>query len=176
MQIEALPIPSSSRRQEVMERLFTDLQVARLNQLYYRARAKRLKRAIMLANVIAALSASAAFTQLLRNSGNSLPLQILVLIAAVSAAIVPVLSLEDKYSALEKAALGHTIAYDRIWSLLRDLKLNEIDDAHEAREREINAVRDALSALDEDPHNALRRTCWEEVERELPADKAWTIV
>ena len=176
MQIEIIPSASSLRRQEVMARLFTDLQIARFNQLYYQARAKSTKRAIMASNILAALSASVAFTQLLRNSGTLLPLQILTLVAAISAAVVPVLSLEDKYSALERAALGHTIAKDRIWALLRDLKLNEIDEGHEAREREINAFRDALSALDEDPHNSLRRKCWEEVERELPADKAWTIV
>jgi tRNA A-37 threonylcarbamoyl transferase component Bud32 len=86
------------------------------------------------------------------------------------------LGLEEKYSQFERAALGHTIAKDRIWCLLRDLKLSDIEDSHEAREREINAFRDALSALDEEPHDSVKRACWEEVERELPSDKAWTII
>jgi hypothetical protein len=169
-------INSGSRRAEIMERLFTDLQVARFNQLYYQARAKSVKRLITAANVIAALAASAAFTGLLRQGGTAWLLQLLMVVAALFAAINPVLGLEDKYSGLERAGLGHAIARDRIWNLLRDLKLSELDDAHEAREREINAFRDALSALDEEPHDSVRRSCWDEVERELPADKAWTLI
>jgi hypothetical protein len=37
--VESLGV-SGLRRQEVMERLFTDLQVERLNELYYQVRAK----------------------------------------------------------------------------------------------------------------------------------------
>lgn len=177
MQTEVEPLDASgSRRQEVMERLFTDLQVERFNQLYYQTRAKTLKHLIKSLHVIAVLSASAAFTELLRNSGALWLLQGLMIVAAISAAIGPVLGLEDKYSRLEQAALGHAIAKDRMWSLLRDLKLSDIEDAHEAREREIGDFRAALSALDEKSHDSVRRSCWEEVERELPADKAWTIV
>ncbi len=66
---ETTLIPSFSRRQEVMERLFNDLQTARFNQLYYQARAKTLRRLIKWANVVAALSASAAFTGLSRDGG-----------------------------------------------------------------------------------------------------------
>jgi len=177
MQTEAKSLTASrSRRQEVMERLFTDLQAARFNQLYYQARATTVRRLIKWANVIAALSASAAFTGLLRGGGTGWLLQTLMIVAAISAAVGPVLGLEDKYSQLERASLGHAIAKDRIWCLLRDLKLSDIDESHEAREREINAFRDALSALDEEPHDSIRRSCWEEVERELPSDKAWTII
>lgn len=167
-----------SRRQEVMERLFTDLQVERFNQLYYQTRAKTTKALITFANVIAVLAASAAFTGLLKggNGISQFVLQVLMVIAAISAAIVPVLGLESKFSQLERAALGHAIAKDRLWSLLRDLKLSDIDDSHEVREKEITAFRDALSALDEEPHDAVRRSCWEEVKRELPAEKAWTII
>ena len=169
---------SISRRDEVMQRLFTDLQVERFNQLYYQKRAKTTKFRITSANVIAAIAASAAFTGLLK-SGPGLSLLVfqgLMLVAAISAAIGPVLGLEEKYAQLERAVLGHAILKDRVWCLLRDLKLSEIDDSHEAREREIAAFRDALSALDEEPHDSVRRDCWEEVERELPADRAWTIV
>ena len=176
MQVIQAETNSGSRRDEVMERLFTDLQVARFNQLYYQARAKSVKRMITGANIIAALAASAAFTGLLREVGTAWLLQLLMLLAAIFAAIGPVLGLEDRYSRLERAGLGHAIAKDRIWSLLRDLKLSELDETHEAREREINAFRDALSALDEDPHDSVRRSCWEKVEQELPADKAWTII
>jgi hypothetical protein len=130
---------------------------------------------ITAANVLAALAASAAFTGLLRELG-TVWLQSLMALAAIFAAIGPVLGLEDKYSRLERAGLGHAIAKDRIWSLLRDLKVSELDETHEAREREINAFRDAFSALDEEPHDSVRRSCWEKVEQELPADKAWTIV
>jgi hypothetical protein len=176
MQLMPLETNLGPRRAELMERLFTDLQVSRFNQLYYQTRAKSVKRLITSANIIAALAASVAFTSLLRAGGTDWLLQPLMVLAAIFAAISPVLGLEDKYSRLERAGLGHAIAKDRIWSLLRDLKLSEIDDTHEARAHEINAFRDALSALDEEPHDSVRRSCWEEVERELPAEKAWTII
>lgn len=161
-----------------MERLFTDLQVERFNQLYYQRRARTIKAFITLSNVIAALAASAALTGLLKGGNAVLPivLQILMGVAAISAAVSPVLGLEARFSQLERAALGHGIARDRIWSLLRDLKLSDLEESHEAREREIAAFRDVLSALDEEPHDSVRKSCWEEVERELPADKAWTII
>jgi hypothetical protein len=167
-----------SYRAEVMERLFMDLQVEQFNQLYYRTRAHTTRRVITTMNVIAALTASAAFTGLLKNStgGWLIVFQALIAVAAISAAVGPVLGLESKFSTLEQAALGHGIARDRLWSLLRDLKLSEIDESHEAREREICAFRDALSALDEQPHDSVKRSCWEVVERELPAEKSWTIV
>ncbi len=169
---------SISRREEVMQRLFTDLQVERFNQLYYQKRAKTIKGLITSANVVAAVAASAALTGLLKNGQGVwiVVFQVLMAVAAISAAIGPVLGLEEKYSQLEKAALGHTIVKDRIWCLLRDLKLSDIGDGHEARESEIGAFRDALSALDEEPHNTVRLRCWEEVEREFPAERAWTIV
>jgi hypothetical protein len=168
----------TSRRQEVMERLFTDLQVERFNQLYYQKRAKSTKTFITFANVVAVLAASAAFTGLLKggNGVSQFVLQGLMIIAAISAAVVPVLGIESKFSQLERAALGHAIAKDRLWSLLRDLKISEIDESHEAREKEIGAFRDALSVLDEEPHDNVRRSCWDEVKRELPAEKAWTII
>lgn len=96
--------------------------------------------------------------------------------AALCAAVGPVLGLEEKSSRLDQAALGHAIAKDRIWSLLRDLKLSDINDTHEARGAEITALGDALTALDEESHDSLRRSCWEETQRELPAEKAWTII
>jgi hypothetical protein len=173
MQSEAV---SLHRRDEVMQRLFADLQVERFNQLYYQKRSESVKRWIICANVIAALAASVALTGLLKGVGGGWLLQTLMGTAAVSAAIGPVLGLETKYSALERAALGHGIAKDRLRGLLRDLKLSEISEGHEAREAEICAFRDALGALDEAPHDSVRRSCWEEVERELPADKAWTII
>ena len=165
-------------RVEVMERLFTDLQVERFNQLYYQKRAKRVKRLITLANAIAALSASGALIGLLTTGPGVLPTlwKVLVGIAAISAAVSPLLELDTKFSRLEQAALGHTIAKDRLWQLLRDLKISEIEETHKAREAEIGAFRDALGALDEDPHDSVRRSCWEEVEREFPAEKAWTIL
>jgi len=173
----ALELTSAgARRQEIMERLFTDLQVERFNQLYYQSRADSAKFWITVTNVTAALAASAAFTGLLKSSGHAGLLTALTAIAAVSAAVSPVLGLEDKYSRLERAAMGHTIAKDRIWALLRDLKVSELDESHEARENEISAFRDSLSTLDGKPRDSLRRKCWETVEAELPADKAWTII
>jgi hypothetical protein len=161
-----------------MEHLFTDLQVARFNQLSYQTMADRQKRFIKMTNIVAAVAASAAFAGLLRNGGGAglLVFQILMAIAAVSAAVSPVLGLEDKYSQFSRAAMGHAIAKDRIWALLRHLKLSDFYESHAAREREINAFRDALVVLDERANRSVKKASWEQVERELPAEKAWTII
>src|ERR1700735_5672235 len=134
--------PSESRRDEIMERLFTDLQVAYFNQLYYQSRAKSVKRMIRWANVVAALSASVALTTLLKDAGAVGFLVGLMVLAAISAAVAPVLGLEDKYAQLEKAALGHTIVKDRLRGLLRDLKLSDLNESFEAREHEIASFCD----------------------------------
>jgi hypothetical protein len=177
LEIES-PNASRSRRDEIMERLFGDFQVAYFNQLYYQSRAKSVKRMIRWANVIAAVSASVAVTTLLKDAGAVGFLVVLTVLSAVSAAVAPVLGLEDKYSQLQQAGLGYTIVKDRLCGLLRDLKMSELDDSHEAREREIAAFRDALGPLDlnEEPHASLMQSCWEKVERELPAEKAWSII
>jgi|SRR5208282_418908 len=169
---------SAPLREELMERLFMDMKVERFNELYYQIRAKTTKHLITSANIVAALAASTALTGMLRNGpGASLiAFQLLMAVAAVSAAVGPLMGLESSYARLEKAALGHQIARGRLWSLLRDLKLSDLDGSHEARANEIGAFLDALSALDEAPRERVRRSCWEKVEREYPAEKAWTII
>lgn len=176
--MESTNVVAQSRREEVMERLFIDLQRERFNQLNYQTRSSSVKRMSTWSNVIAALAASAALTGLLTGAGGIGPrvMQVLVGLAAISAAIGPVLGLENKASQLERAALGHAIVKDRLWSLLRDLKLSDIDDTHEARIGEIAAFSDALTALDEEPHESVKRSCWATVERELPAEQAWSII
>jgi ABC-type multidrug transport system fused ATPase/permease subunit len=174
----AIAVEPASQRQEVMERLFTDLQRERLNVLYYQARAAAVRRWIIRANIVAALAASTALGTILKSSAGAgaAVLWVLTGLAAVSAAIVPILSLADKYARLEQAARGHTLAYERLFSLLRDLKLSEVGEAHIAREKEIEALRESLSALDEKTHERLLRSCWARVEKEIPAENAWTII
>lgn len=177
MQTESMN-PPPTLRSEVMEHLFTDLQISRFNQLYYQTMADRQKRFIKASNIVAALAASAALAGLLRDRGGAglLVFQILMGIAAVSAAVSPILGLEDKYPQFSRAAMGHAIAKDRIWALLRDLKVSDFDETHAAREREINAFRDALVVLDERANRSVKESCWSQVERELPAEKAWSII
>ncbi len=174
-QTVAEPIP---RRDEVMQGLFADLQIARFNELYYRRRANTTKHLITFANIIAPLAASAALAGILENGPGigAVALRIVMGVAAITAAVAPGLGLEAKYAQFEKAALGHEIVRTRLGSLLRDLKLSELGDDHEARAKEIDMFRESLLALDEAPHESVSRSCWEQVEREFPADKAWTII
>src|ERR1700687_4949548 len=117
-----------------MTRLFRELQIARFNQLYYQKRACWYRRLATGANVVAALAASAVLARLL--AGDKLfgwgPIvwQALTGIAAVSAAIGPILGFDGKASQMEKAALGHSILLDRLHQLLRDLKLSDLEQLH----------------------------------------------
>lgn len=168
---------TGERRTEVMTRLFTAYQVERFNELYYQKRASQVRKQAMWAKVASALAASAALTSLLAGSplGTTI-LQLLTAIAAISAAIGPLLGWDSKVSQLERAMLGHAIAKDRLRNLLRDLKLSELTEAHQAREAEIVALRDALTAFDEPPNQSVRDTCWKQVEKDLPSDQAWSLI
>ena len=165
-----------------MARLFGDLQTARFNELYYQKRAAFFRKWAKRANVVSALAASLVLANLLIGPGNPLfglgPLiwQTLTGLAALSAAIGPVLGLWDKASQMDKAALGHSIVKERIRQLLVELKLSDLQDSHLGRDQEIDAVRSALAPLDEPPSEKLRETCWEKTLEELPSDKAWSVV
>ena len=76
--------------------------------------------------------------------------------AAITAALGPVLGLEAKAVQFEKAAMGHCIVRERILRLLNDLKISDLDESHEARDREVDAFRTALSALDEPAHERVK--------------------
>ena len=164
-----------------MTRLFRELQIARFNELYYPRRADWFRRLATTANIISALAASAVLASLL--AGNSklfgwgpIVWQLLTGIAAASAAIGPVLGLDVRASQMDKAALGHSIVRDRLHRLLSDLKTSSLDESHVARDREIDAFRSALAALDEVPSEKLREECWKRTLEEYPPEKAWTLV
>ncbi len=171
---------NESRRGELMSRLFRQLQEVRFNELYYQTRSSWLRHWSITSNIVAALSASAALAGLLKNNDpmgwGPIVWQGLTLLAALSAAIGPVLGWENRAARLEKAALGYSIVRDRIRRLLHDLKLSELDESHLAREMEIEGFRGALAALDEPPSERTRRKCWDRTLEELPSDKAWTLV
>ncbi|MBA3975389.1 MAG: hypothetical protein C0504_14385 [Candidatus Solibacter sp.] len=178
MQATANPA-SSDYRDIIMAQLFSDLQIARFNELYYQKRAQWHRRLSASANVISALASSAVVTALLRDSVFGwFPLLwlILAMLAAVCAAVVPILQLDTKASQLDKAAFGHAIVRDRIHKLLRDLKLSELDDVHLGRKAEIDSLRTTLGALDEPPHSSVINSCWDQVLHEYPSDQAWTVV
>jgi hypothetical protein len=165
-----------------MTRLFFDLQIARFNELYYQKRSAFFRKWAKRANVVSALAASLVLANLLTGPGTPLlglgPLvwQILTGMAALSAAVGPVLGLWDKASQMDRAALGHSIVKDRIRRLLVELKLSDLQDSHLDRDREIDAVRSALSPLDEPPSEKLREICWEKTLEEFPSEKAWLMV
>jgi hypothetical protein len=167
-----------SRRGELMTRLFLELQIARFNELYYQRRSRWMRRWAVGANIVAAISASAVLASLLKDGFGYGPAlwQVLTGIAALSAAIGPTLGWETQASQLEKAALGHSILRERIRRLLNDLKLSSLDASHEARDEEIDAVRLALTPLDEPPHERLKEKCWRQTLREFPSEQAWTLV
>lgn len=95
-------------RDQVMVRLFSALQVARFNVIYYQRRSAFLRQWSRFANIVAALSASGAVIAILKQDVSGIGLTFLVAIAAVFAAVGPVLGLEWKASQLEKAAFGHS--------------------------------------------------------------------
>jgi len=171
---------NESQRGELMTRLFRQLQEVRFNELYYQTRSSVLRRWSIGSNIVAALSASLALAGLLKEGDlwgwGSAAWKILTLLAALSAAIGPVLGWEHRAAQLEKAALGYSIVRDRIRLLLQDLKLSDLNDEHLAREQEIEGFRCALAALDEPASEATKRRCWNRTLEELPSDKAWTIV
>lgn len=112
-------------------RLFRELQVARFNELYYQRRSDWFRRLATAANVISAVAASAALASLLAANGQlfgwgPIVWQVLTGIAAISAAVGPVLGLDVKASQMEKAALGHSILRDRLYRLLGDLKVSDL--------------------------------------------------
>lgn len=133
------------------------------------------------ANIVAAIAASAVLAHLLQESGSLFGLGpkvwlLLTGIAALSAAVGPVLGLESKATQLEKAAFGHGVIRGRIHALLNDLKLAELDEAHIARSKEIEALRTALVAFDEKAAERVKKECWDQTLRELPSESAWTLV
>ncbi len=178
----ASPPLQESRRAEIMTRLFKDLQIARFNELYYQKRSASLRNWTKGANIVSSLAASLVLGSLLTGPGSPLlgfgPIawQILTLLAALSAAASPALGLSEKASQMERAALGHSIIKERIRRLLSDLKVSELKDSHVGRDEEINAMRLALSPLDELPSMKLREKCWERTLEEIPSEKAWSII
>ncbi len=165
-----------------MTRLFGELQTARFNELYYQQRSAFFKKWARRASILSALAASFVLANLLTGPGNQLfgfgPLiwQLLTLMATLAAAVGPVLGLGEKAAQMDKAALGHALVKDRVRRLLTDLKLSDLDDSHVARDREIDAIRSALSALDEPPSEKVREACWEKTLAEFPSDKAWLLI
>jgi hypothetical protein len=172
------PPVRQNQREELMVRLFGDLQRARFNELYYQSRAASMQGWARALNMVAALAASGAFITLLMQSSPYGPLvaKTLAGVAVAIGVIRPFLDLESKQVCFEKAALGHSVARNRLAELLRDLKLKDLDDTHRARAGEIDAWKLALSALDEPPHKKTREAAWNTMLLELPADKAWDIV
>jgi hypothetical protein len=170
--------PVDARRDEIMYCLFADLQKARFNELYYRNRAASLRRWSNLSSIISALTASSVLAGMLKEGtvGASVIWMLLTLAAVVTAAANPVLQWNTRAARLEQAALGHGLIHNRVHELLRDLKLSELNESHEARMREINAFGDGLAALDEKPVQRVINKCWEQALREYPADQAWTAV
>lgn len=175
------PIRQESRRGELMTRLFHDLQIARFNELYYQRRAAWMRFLSTSANIVSAVAASAVLAHLLKE-GDSLfgfgPVawQLLTGLAALSAAVGPVLGLDGKAIQLDKAAFGHGVIRGRIHALLNDLKMAELDETHIARSKEIEALRTALSALDEPGSERVKERCWDQTLREIPSESAWTLV
>jgi hypothetical protein len=173
------PIQQESRRGEVMTRLFGDLQIARFNELYYQRRASWMRTLATGANIVSAVAASAVLTHLLTSGGSALGLamwQAITGAAAVFATVGPVLGLTGKVNQLDKAAFGHCVVRGRIQALLTDLKTSDLDDTHIVRSKEIEALRTALSALDERARERVKMQCWDQTLREFPSESAWALV
>lgn len=163
-----------------MMRWFSDLQTARLNEIYYQRRAAAVRRLSWRCNVAASIAASSAVAGGLAAfpiPGIKWILAGLALVAALLAAVVPVMGLEDEASRLEKAAMGWSLVFSRLRRLLGDLKGSELSPEHLGREAELDALRLFVYALDQQPSDTpLVKTSWDQVLRELPSEQAWTLV
>ena len=177
MSTAILPPLPQTQREELMTRLFSDLQIARFNEVYYQKRATTMRRFSNGANIVAAISSSAVLVGLFSTVPfGVLALKLMTGVAALTAAIGPVLNWSSSASQFEKAALGHGIIRDRLRSILNDLKLNDLEDSHLARRTEISSFSSALTALDEPARDSLRESAWKQVMEELPSERAWDLV
>jgi hypothetical protein len=170
--------PVETYRGVVMTRLFSALQHARFNELYYRKRASMLRKFSTSANLLSALAASTVLTGLLKEGAFGVSPVLwpaLTALAAIGAAVAPVMHWDSKASQLETAAFCHGLVRDRLHQLLRELRLTEIHYGHMDREAEILAFQTGLAALDENPSDHLISKCWDQTLRELPSDQAWVI-
>ena len=169
---------TQSRRDLLLSRLFTELQIVRFNEIYYHKRAATMHRLSLGSNILATVASSTALFGLLSGFPiGALAWKILTAVAAISAVLGPVFQLEPKAAQFEKAALGHSIVRDRMKRLIQDLKMSPLEETHVARNDEITALRDALAALDEPPGaTRLKEQVWKQVLEEYPSDQAWSIL
>jgi hypothetical protein len=178
---QALPT-ERSRRDELMARLFSNLQIARYNELYYSRKSATMRQFSTWSGIISALTASAVLVGMLKDgsaAGSKFAFvvwQFLTGVAAVSAAIRPILGFDSKAIQFDKAAMGHGIVKERLRRLLNSLKLSDLDDSHLVREEEIESFRMALSALDDAGDDDLKEKCWKKTLTELPSEQAWNLV
>ena len=179
MSIVAMPPALDSLRDEMLVRLFRDLQVARYNEVYYHMMASSKRRSARNIKILSAIASSAALLGMLK----AIPMigelfsAILVAAAAGAGAIGPILGLDAKATQYEKATMGHAIVRERIKCLLGDLKVKQsFDEACEARMREIGSVTSVLMALDDASTATVKEKAWKQTLEEYPSESAWTIV
>ena len=170
----------NKRREVLMISLFSDLQSARMNYLYYQRRSDRSRKFALCANVVSALAGSAVLAGLVSNNipGGATAWLGVTGLSVVAAAVGPVFGWEKSAEKQAKAAFGFSLVHDRIKGLLRDLKLSELTSDHEARSIEITKLREALSALeDEAPDtSALQKSLDEACESYPSNEKAWNAI
>ena len=160
-------------------RLFNEMQVARFNVIYYQTRASRMRQYSTWSNVLATVTSSVAFVGLFSASTDlgTNALKGLTAFAAIAALLGPVLHWDSKGSQFDRAALGHSIIMDRLRLLLSDLKVSDaVEPQHQSRIAEIEALRGALTALDEPGKNRVKLKAWKQAEEELPTSHAWDLV
>jgi hypothetical protein len=171
------------RRAQFMMRLFSDLQTARYNELYYQKRADSMRCWVLRMNMFSALASAGALVTIIGAMPETLGFKpgpfiagCLTVGAAICAAIGPVLGLESKATQLEKAGFGYCVVRSRLKRLLNTLQLEDLESSHIARDEEITAFREALSALDEAGVEKVKGDAWKQTLSELPSDSAWSAI
>lgn len=175
MSTESVVQEVEDRRTVVMYKVLQDLQEAHYNRLYALTRSSRVRFQMKCCNMVAALAASAALAGLFSSAGGMwlFVWKGLTGVAAVLAAVGPVLGWDAYAAQMEKSAMGHSMLADRFRVLLSDLRLSPLDDSHEARLRDLYELRNAMSSLDEAPDEATQAQCWRKTLEQIPSEGAW---
>lgn len=166
------------RRAEVMCGLFNELQIARFNYLYNQELADRYAKLSKWSRIVSALAASAILAGMLsQDSIGAWLWKGLTALAAVTAALSPILGWDRKAYAFEKAGFAYKLIHDRVKTLLQDMKLSQLTTDHEARKAEIVAIQNSLSLLEnESPRKDLIESSWARATQEYPSEDAWAAI
>jgi len=148
-----------------------------MNARYYARRLHAFKIGNLVADVVVALTASAAFVGLVvwRSDEGTWLLATLVATSAIISALRPVLRVSDTIDRYSKLHYGYLELFYRIESLVSEMRsVERIDEDHLHRATELSDRFRALE-LEGDAYQNQKKLLkdQEDIERTIPADRLW---